>query len=140
MNAIDLLVEDAKTFIEIIRGSFRSSPAPAGTDVFLTALDVFSQLADEVSIIETERSRLSAENKNLKIDSEAALVEITRLAAENQKLREQITELKAWNKNQFDMLSSVSGVEYMYQKKFSKHIEKFDDYEDYNETNYALNA
>ena len=68
MNPIEQLVEDAKTCIEIIRDSFN---VPGKRITWLwegmqPLLERFSDLTDEVSILETERQRLVEENTKLK--------------------------------------------------------------------------
>lgn len=106
MNPVEQLVEDAKTCIEIIRDSFN---VPGKRITWLwegmqPLLEKFSELTDEVSILETERQRLVEENAKLKSAGEGASKEIAKLAEENQNLQKQVQDLKTWNNNQAKVL------------------------------------
>jgi predicted nuclease with TOPRIM domain len=101
-NKVDQLVDDAKTFLEIIESYCRQSL----TDC-VPMLKKINELIDEVSILETERQRLVQENAKLKKDVEAAPGEITRLAKENKQLLEKIDVLQEWNDNQANIIQSI---------------------------------
>jgi len=100
-SKVDQLVDDAKTFLEIIESYCRQSL----TDC-VPMLKKINELIDEVSILETERQRLVQENAKLKKDLEAAPGEAIRLAKENKQLLEKIDVLQEWNNNQTNILLS----------------------------------
>jgi regulator of replication initiation timing len=101
-SKVDQLVDDAKTFLEIIESYCRQSL----TDC-VPMLKKINELIDEVSILETERQRLVQENAKLKKDVEAAPGEVIRLAKENEQLLKRIDYLKEWNNNQTNIIQSI---------------------------------
>jgi regulator of replication initiation timing len=101
-SKVDQLVDDAKTFLEIIESYCRQSL----TDC-VPMLKKINELIDEVSILETERQRLVQENAKLKKDVEAAPGEVIRLAKENEQLLKRIDYLKEWNNNQANIIQSI---------------------------------
>jgi chromosome segregation ATPase len=105
-SKVDQLVDDAKTFLEIIESYCRQSL----TDC-VPMLKKINELIDEVSILETERQRLVQENANAKMNTEtllhhveAARTEITRLETENKNLLEMIHFLEERNRNQANII------------------------------------
>jgi chromosome segregation ATPase len=102
-SKVDQLVNDVKTFVEIILGASRMNSLWT-QEGLAPMVEKFSELADEVSVLETERQRLSTENAKIKKDTEAAWVEIAKLAEENRNLQKQVQDLKNWNDNQAKML------------------------------------
>ena len=107
-SAIDVAVGDVKTFIEIIYYSFNNSNK---TVTFLKntlrpMLEKFSELADEVSILETERQRLAQENADAKKYMVVARDEIARLETENKNLLEMIAILEERNRGQANIILS----------------------------------
>jgi len=98
-SKVDQLVDDAKTFLEIIESYCRQSL----TDC-VPMLKKINELIDEVSILETERQRLVQENAKLKKDVEAAPGEVTRLAKENKQLFEKVMFLEERNHSQANII------------------------------------
>lgn len=105
-SKIDELVETVKTYIEIILGASRVNSSLWTHEGLAPMVEKFSELADEVSILETERQRLSEENAKLKFAGESAWKEIAKLAEENRNLTKQVQDLKNWNNNQAKVLLS----------------------------------
>ena len=104
-SKIDQLVETAKTYIEIILGASRMNSLWT-QEGLAPMVEKFSELADEVSILETERQRLVEENAKLKFAGESAWKEIAKLAEENRNLKKQVQDLKTWNDSQAKVLLS----------------------------------
>jgi hypothetical protein len=97
----DQLVDDAKTFVEIIASYCRQSL----TDCVPMLMKI-NELIDEVSILETERQRLAEENNKSNKYVEAAQAEITRLQSENKNLLEMIAFLEERNRGQANIILS----------------------------------
>jgi chromosome segregation ATPase len=100
-SKIDQLVDDAKTFIEIIGGYCREN-----LTTMVPMLMKINELIDEVSILETERQRLTEENNKSNKYVEAAQAEITRLQSENKNLLEMIAFLEERNLGQAKIILS----------------------------------
>lgn len=154
-SAIDIAVGDVKTFIEIIYYGFNNSNK---TVTFLKntlrpMLEKFSELADEVSILETERQRLAQENADAKKYMVVARDEITRLETENKNLLQMIAVLEERNRGQANIILSkekryfTNGkYDFVHKHKDTKtglqyveihnHVEDFG-FDDYN---YAMKA
>ena len=106
---LDVLVNDVKTFIDIIRDKF----TPYNLTMKMVTIDdvepflqKFEELADEVSILETERQRLARDNADAKKYIMAARDEITRLETENKNLLEMIAVLEERNRGQASIILS----------------------------------
>jgi predicted nuclease with TOPRIM domain len=98
-NKVDQLVDDAKTFLEIIESYCRQSL----TDC-VPMLKKINELIDEVSILETERQRLARENSKMKESTEKLEAEIAQLAEENKQLFEKVIFLEERNHNQANII------------------------------------
>ena len=159
MNSkVDELVEAVKTYIEIIIGAGRMNSlwTQEGLAPFM---EKFSELADEVSILETERQRLAEENRELQFAGASAWKEIAKLVEENRNLQKQVQDLKTWNNNQAKALIKSEkryftdghydyAHTYQDMKTGMKYVKinhkPYDDgeldFDDTNGTDYALNA
>jgi predicted nuclease with TOPRIM domain len=100
-SKVDQLVDDAKTFLEIIESYCRQSL----TDC-VPILKKINELIDEVSILETERQRLARENSKMKESTEKLEAEIAQLAEENKQLFEKVIFLEERNNNQANIILS----------------------------------
>jgi predicted nuclease with TOPRIM domain len=98
-SKVDQLVDDAKTFLEIIESYCRQSL----TDC-VSMLKKINELIDEVSILETERQRLARENSKMKESTEKLEAEIAQLAEENKQLFEKVIFLEERNHNQANII------------------------------------
>lgn len=158
-NKVDELVETVKTYIEIILGASRVKSSLWTHEGLAPMVEKFSELADEVSILETERQRLVEENAKLKFAGESAWKEIAKLVEENRNLQKQVQDLKTWNNNQAKALIKSEkryftdghydyAHTYQDMKTGMKYVKinhkPYDDGEldldDTNGTDYALNA
>ena len=159
-SKLDRTVETVKSLLEYIASSF--NPLTGNQIIFTREgfepfFDAVNELADEVSILETERQRLTAENDDLKTKLdiqkklvEASLTEVDNLILKMKDLEAQLDMVRNMNKTQSKMLledhcyydpykkekiytKKMMTENGMIYKEISRHLE-----EDF--TNYAINA
>jgi predicted nuclease with TOPRIM domain len=98
-SKVDQLVDDVKTFLEIIGDYCREN-----VTTMVPMLMKINELIDEVSILETERQRLARENSKMKESTEKLEAEIAQLAEENKQLFEKVIFLEERNNNQANII------------------------------------